>query len=199
MLALERKITGLKVASIEQKLEAYCDDINLMTDSLDDFGVISEAIVKFEAVSGAILAGNKKCKVIGFGTWSGKEDWPLDWIKPVKSMKIFGIFISDSYDDILKVNWDYRYKKFSDAIHSWSSRILDTLQQRVEVIRIFALSRVFYVAAVLPVRPSMVKKFESLMGRFIWNYSGKVLRIALDEIRNDKLVSGLPALSGKYG
>ena len=93
----------------------------------------------------------------------------------MKSMKIFGIFIFDSYDDILKVNWDYRYKKFSDAIHSWSSRILDTLQQRVEVIRIFALSRVFYVAAVLPVRPSMVKKFESLMGRFIWNYSGKIL------------------------
>ena len=65
------------------------------------------------------------------------------------------------------MNWDYRFKKFSDAIHSWSSRILDTLQQRVEVIRIFALSRVYYVAAILPIKASMVKKFESLMGKFI--------------------------------
>ena len=89
------------------------------------------------------------------------------------------------------MNWDYRFKKFSDAIFSWSPRILDTLQQRVEVIRTFALSRVYYVAAILPVKVAMVKKFESLMGKFIWNFSGKILRIAIDEIKNGKLAGGL--------
>ena len=112
-------------------------------------------------------------------------------MKPVKSVKIFGIFISDSYEDMLKVNWEYRFKKFSDAIVSWAPRILDTLQQRIEVIRIFALSRVYYVAAILPLKPSLVKKFEALMGKFIWNNSGKILRIAIDEIKNDKLAGGL--------
>ena len=34
LLTLERKITGLKVANIEQKLEAYCDDVNLTTGNL---------------------------------------------------------------------------------------------------------------------------------------------------------------------
>ena len=129
--------------------------------------------------------------MVGFGKWAGREDWPLEWIKPVKSLKIFGIYICDSYEEMLKVNWEYRFKKFSDAIFSWSARILDTLQQRVEVIRVFALSRVYYVAAILPVKSSMVKKFESLMGKFIWNFSGKVLRIALDEIKNEKSVGGL--------
>ena len=188
---LEKKMVGLKVANIEQKLEAYCDDINLMTDNLEDFDVVSGVVKKFEVVSGAILSRNKKCKVIGFGGWVDRQDWPLAWIKPVKSEKIFGIYICDSYEEILEVNWEYRYKKFSDAIFSWSSRILDTLQQRVEVIRVFALSRVYYVAAILPVKPKMVKKFESLMGKFIWNFSGKVLRIALDEIKNDKSAGGL--------
>ena len=156
LMALQRNMTGLKVASIEQKLDAYCDDINLTTDHLEDVDIISEVVKKFETVSGAILSRDKKCKIIGFGNWTGKDDWPIAWLKPVKSLKIFGIFICNSYEEMVKVNWDCRYKKFSDAIFSWSPRILDTLQQRVEVIRIFALSRVYYVAAILPVKPAMV-------------------------------------------
>jgi len=34
----------------------------------------------------------------------------------VNSVKVFGIFISDSYEDMLKLKWDHRYKKFSDVI-----------------------------------------------------------------------------------
>ena len=56
---------------------------------------MDKIIGKFEKVSGAILSRNKKCKVIGFGNWASKEDWPLDWVKPVKSEKIFRIFICD--------------------------------------------------------------------------------------------------------
>ena len=188
---LEKKIYGLRVDSIEQKLEAYCDDVNITTDKLEDFEVIGNVVKRFEKVSGAILSRNRKCKVIGFGNWARKVDWPLDWIKPVKSEKIFGIFICDSYDEMLRLNWDFRFKKFSNTILSWSPRVLDTLQQRVDVIRIFGLSRVYYVASILPVTPNFVKKFESLMGKFIWNKSGRILRIALDEIKNKKLDGGL--------
>ena len=188
---LEKKITGLRVEGIEQKLEAYCDDVNVTTDKIEDFKVVDNVVKRFEKVSGAILSRNKKCKVIGFGNWSGKVDWPLDWIKPVKSEKIFGIFICDSYDEMLRLNWEFRFKKFSNIICSWSLRVLDTLQERVDVIRMFGLSRVYYVASILPVTPNIVKKFESLMGKFIWSKSGRILRIALDEIKNRKLDGGL--------
>ena len=156
LLALERDMVGLKVHNMEQKLEAYCDDINLTTNDLSDLGKISEVVEKFEVVSAAILS---------------ETYWPLAWLKPVKSLKIFGIFLADSCSEIQKLNWDFRFKKFSDVIFSWSPRILDTLQQRVEVIRMFALSRVYYVAAILPIKPSLVKKFESLMGNFLWKFS----------------------------
>ena len=36
LLALEKRMTGLKVAGIGKSLEAYCDDINVMTDNLGD-------------------------------------------------------------------------------------------------------------------------------------------------------------------
>ena len=84
--------------------------LNLTTGNLPDFDIVDKIIGKFEKVSGAILSRNKKCKVIGFGNWASKEDWPLDWVKPVKSEKIFGIFICDSYNEILELNWNYRLK-----------------------------------------------------------------------------------------
>merc|ERR1712240_17637 len=76
--ALERKMLGLKIANfIDQKLEAYCDDINITTDNLSDFAVVESVVQRFEKVSGAILSRNKKCKVIGLGNWASKEDLPL--------------------------------------------------------------------------------------------------------------------------
>ena len=58
---LEKKIYGLRVEGIEQKLEAYCDDVNVTTDKLEDFEVIDDVVKRFEKVSGAILSCNKKC------------------------------------------------------------------------------------------------------------------------------------------
>merc|ERR1712240_948464 len=153
--------------------------------------VVDNVVKRFEKVSGAILSRNNKCKVLGFGNWARKLDWPIDWIKPVKFEKIFGIFICDDYDEMLKLNWDFRLKKVRAAIFAWSPRVLDSLQQRVDVIRMFGLSRVYYVASILPVPPNFVKKINSIMGKFIWTKSGRILRIALDDIKNKKLDGGL--------
>merc|ERR1711867_122064 len=37
---LEKKISGLRVKNIVQKLEAYCDDVNITTEKLEDFEVV---------------------------------------------------------------------------------------------------------------------------------------------------------------
>ena len=189
--ALEKALVGLRLPSVRQTLEAYCDDINLLTNDLEDISKMESLVVKFEQFSGAILSRNKKCKVLGLGAWAMKESWPVAWLKPVKSLKIFGIFVSESYSEMIALNWDFRLQKFRNAIISWSSRTLDSLQKRIEVIRMFALSRVYYVASIIPIKSSMVKKFESIMGKFIWHGSGRILRVALDELKNEHLAGGL--------
>ena len=192
LLYLERVAVGLRLAgNIPQCIEAYCDDVNILTNNLNDFLVVDSAIKKFEAVSGAILSRAKKSKVIGFGSWKDKVDWPLDYLKTVKEMKVFGIFVMDSYRSMIKRNWDFRFEKFENVIKSWSPRILETLSQRIEVLRLFALSRVYYVASILPIRVTLVKKFEKIMGKFIWNASGKILRVSLGELKNDFELGGL--------
>merc|ERR1712208_201060 len=39
--------------------------------------------------------------------------------------------------------------------------------------------------------PTVIKKFESLMGKYLWNFTGKVLRVAINEMKNKKLEGGL--------
>ena len=55
----------------------------------------------------------------------------------------------------------------------------------------FGLSRTYYVASVLPMKPNVVKKFEGLIGKYIWNFSGRILQVAIDELKNKKLKGGL--------
>ena len=171
-------------------LEAYCDDINVMTNSLDDIERLSNIVVTFEKFSGAILSRNLKCKILGLGKWNRKVDWPVQWLKPVDSIKVFGVFISNSYRQMISENWNYRFDKFRNVIMSWSSRTFVTLKQKVEVIRMFALSRIYYVASILPIRTSIVKKMEALIGKFIWAGYG-ILRIALEDLKMDESSGGL--------
>ena len=190
---------GMRFGGLPQCLtiEPYCDDINVLTNQSSDFLVLDSAVRKFEKLSGAILSRDKKCKVLGFGTWKDRSIWPLDYLKVVKEMKVFGIFITDSYRDLLKRNWDFWFEKFQEAIKTWSPRVLDTLSQMVEVLKMFALSRVYYVASILPINKTMVSKFEKDMGKFVTTLSGKVLRVSLVELKNtvEKGGLGLPCIS----
>ena len=92
---------GLKVAGIPQSIEAYCDDFNVLTNIMSDILVVDLAVREFEAVSRAIRSGGKKSNVIGFGTWKNRLDWPLDYLKIVK---LFDIFVMDSFRSLIKKN-----------------------------------------------------------------------------------------------
>ena len=109
---------------------------------------------------------------------------------------MFGIFIMDSYRSLMKRNWDFRFGKFENAIKSWSPRMLETTLQRVEVVKVFALSRIYYVASILPINKTMVNKIEKVIGQFIWKKAGKVLRVSIQDLKNsvDKGGLGLPCI-----
>ena len=184
LIYIERKLIGLIIPHIPSSLEAYCDDVNVLTVNDADLIAVDDAVQKFEALSGAILSRDKKCKIVGFGKWKNRVDWPLQYVRTVGEIKVFGIYIMDSYQDMLKRNWSFRFSKFEQSILSWSGRVLETIFQRVEVIKTFALSRIYYLASILPIPQTFVKNIERVMGKFIWSASGKVLRVSLDEMKN---------------
>ena len=61
MIFIEQRVTGLSFVNIHPGLDAYCDDVNIMSKDVQDLLVVDEAVRKFESLSGAILSRNKKC------------------------------------------------------------------------------------------------------------------------------------------
>ena len=66
----------------------------------------------------------------------------------------------NTFQSMSKQNWDRRFNKFNQSLISWSSRAFDSIFQRVDVINMFALTRIFYVAAVLPMTKPFINKVK---------------------------------------
>ena len=80
---------------------------------------------------------------------------------------------------------------------SWKTRQLISLLQRVQVLKFFATSKLWYMASALPLPASFAKKIESFMGSFLW--VGKLERLQLDEVKNSVSTGGLslPCVASK--
>ena len=72
---------------------------------------------------------------------------------------------------------------------SWKGRHFGSIFQRIEVIKTFALSRLYYVASILPLPQRFALAIERTIGKFVWAFSGKILRVSMDDMK-------LPALKG---
>ena len=128
---------------------------------------------------------------MGVGLWKGKQNWPeqVHWMKVVTEMKIFGFTICSTYQQTLKQTWERVVKGFQRVLFSWQSRQLETLAQRVEVTKTFALSKLYYVAQVLPLPNKYRKQIDSSLSKFI--FRGRHERLQLDELQNSYEQGGL--------
>ena len=65
----------------------------------------------------------------------------MQWLKVVKLIKIFGFQVTPVYKETLDLSWDSCFSSFVKTIMSWKSRQLNTIFQRVQVIKVFATSK----------------------------------------------------------
>ena len=75
------------------------------------------------------------------------------------------------------------------VLFSWQSRSLDTLAQRVQVARTFALSKLYYVAQVIPLPNKYKRKDEIFLSKFICRGCNE--RLKLEELENSCENGGL--------
>ena len=189
LVQLKLRLRGMCLGNIRHILEAYVDDVNIVVTNEEDFGTIDEVFDKFEGMSGALLNRDSKSKIIGLGEWAEREKWPLNWLKVEKCIKVFGFFFRSNFEEMSKENWQTAVGKFRKVLFSWSSRMLDTLLQRVEILKIFATSKLWYISHVLELPKGVAKQFEKEIGNFVWR--GCLERLAIDEIKNPLELGGL--------
>ena len=188
---LSRTADAPQVPSLVETDESFVDDVDIFCSSDDDFIQIDKCFERFEQVSGAILNRSSKSVVLGLGRWKDRQVWPLSWLQTVQEKKVFGFIIHWKYKEIINRNWTSQFQKFSRCIYSWSDRILNSLQQRVDVLTLFALSKVWYKAQVLPLPNKFALQFERLISKFLWKGQITSNVIAKDTVTLPKDRGGL--------
>ena len=165
------------------------DDIQFVSSNTEDLVIFNKVFSQFEAQSGAMLSRDRKSKVMGLGQWQGRQDWPLEWIQSSDELKVLGFTVCPQFSDTASRIWETVFRGFQCTLFAWEGRALCTLQQRVTLTNTFALSKLWYVAQVLPLPPAMTKKVESAISNFV--FRGRHERLKLAELENPVKRGGL--------
>ena len=98
------------------------------------------------------------------GTWRTREDQPLGlmWIKKMKFMGVvFGVV------DVQRDNWEPKLSKLDKMLTTWKSRSLSMVGKSL-IINVLGISKLLYLACVLMTTKWVLKRFNSLVWKFLW-------------------------------
>ena len=181
--------TGKGEVCLVQEDADYVDDINTILGDPTEMVVIDNVFRQFEQISGAILNRSEKTKLLGLGHFKGRQEWPLDWIKVEKSLKIFGVTHFPDYKETLDFNWAEATRKLTTCLNSWNTRVLNSVFQRVSVLNVFALPKLWYLCECLPLPAGWASEIEKHVFTFV--KLGKMELPALQELYNPIEKGGL--------
>ena len=181
--------TGKGEVCLVQEDADYVDDVNTILGDPTEMVVIDDIFRQFEQISGAILNRSEKTKLLGLGHFKGRQEWPLDWIQVEKSLKIFGVTHFPTYKETLDFNWAEANRKLTTCLNSWNTRVLNSVFQRVNVLNVFALPKLWYLAECLPLPAVWASEIEKHVFKFI--KLGKMELPALQELYNPIAKGGL--------
>ena len=194
---INKNIKGLQLGGIMSKDQDYVDDISAISTEIQDLFILDETFALFEKVSGTVLNRSNKSKIMGLGGWRDRQEWPLPWLKPENKLKIFGIHFLPTIKESQNASWEACTAGFRSCLHSWSSRFLPTLSQRVMVLSTFAMSKLWYLAQILPIPKKVVEQLEKEVRGFLWR--GRIEKLPLEELYAPVKEGGLglPSIQAK--
>ena len=129
---------------------------------------MDRAFFKYEALAGMVLNRSRKSLIISLGAWKGRHIWPLTWLQTVPSMKTFGIHFHTTYEETVEASWQACLTGVKKRLMSWASRAVPTLSQRIKVLGTYALSKLWYVAQVIPLPQRICNQLDVMVRAFLW-------------------------------
>ena len=181
-------ITGLVIPGMAPLpvISQYADDTSLVVTSDSSINAVFESYSLFEKGSGSKL-NLSKSKGLWLGRWSGRTDPPVALLWSSVKLKVLGAFIGPG--DLEEDNWRPRLTAIENTLNAWRARHL-SYRGRALVINALGLSRIWYLASVIPVPDWVVRELNSLVFKFFWK--GKVDLVA-------RTVVVQPCCAGGFG
>ena len=188
-------IPGLLLPGIAAPLPV----VSLCADDTTVIALSDRAILKvfrvyarFEAATGSRLNLNK-CAGLWLGPWRFRTDCPVDIQWSSDKLKFSGVFVR--YGDMAEANWCPRVEAFCRCINAWRSSAL-SFSGRAVVLNSLALSRIWYVASIVPMPNSILSELTTCIFNFFW--AGKRDLVARKVLYHTKCQGGFSVVSVKF-
>ena len=104
-----------------------------------------------------------KCVGLWLSSWNGRTDAPVPISWTSVKIKVLGVFLGPWKLD--EVNWHPRITAVENALNSRWQRPL-SYRGKTLVINALALSRIWYVASLIPVPPWVISELNVLVFKF---------------------------------
>lgn len=118
----------------------------------------------FHSASG-LRVNVDKCKALAIGTWdphTNQLPFPA-----VAKTRILGVEFSPNTARLASINWPSIVTAAKSVLIQNQCRHL-CLEQRVRFVNIYAMSKLWYVAKVVPHDPKTIQGMRTTIGRFVW-------------------------------
>ena len=126
---------------------------------------------------------------MGLGGWRGRQDWPLAWLQPVDTVKMYGVHFCPTTSETIKLSWKKCLEGFNNCLQAWKGRAIPFLSQKAMIVKVFATSKLWYLGQVLPIPKAVVTEIEKKMGTFLWQ--GRLEKLTVVELMNSTNEGGL--------
>ena len=144
------------------KVGLYADDTTALVKSVHSLDRLFSLIHIYERGSGAKL-NISKTEAMWLGAWRSRSDQPLG-LTWVTKMKILGVF----FGQITELdNWQPKLEKLEKHLNLWKSRSLSLVGKSL-IVNVLGISKLLYLATVLPVPNWVLTKLNNLIWPFIW-------------------------------
>jgi hypothetical protein len=130
------------------------------------------SFLKMFASSSGLIVNKDKTEVLGLGQnqVSTAKDLNLNEIKT--EVKILGIYFTYDHLSFRKLNFDSIVKAIKSLFNMWKRRGL-TLLGKIQIIKSFAVPKILYRLALLPVNKDIIREINTLLFEFVWNGKDK--------------------------
>lgn len=157
------RIEGVHIPNLQTpvKLFQHADDCSTITVSSDDYDLFLEEFTKFGQVSGSkINSGKTEILKINNPQVSQSQE---NLIK--ENIKVLGIWFGN---DSVSKNWNPIKAAIDKKVREWENRKL-TFQHKILVLNTYMISKLLYVARVIPPTTEIVTGICKSIYKFFWD------------------------------
>ncbi len=140
LIKLQASLHGLHFGGIREASLGYVDDVAALSSKEEDLVILDAVVADYEAASGAILNRNKKSVILGLGSWEGRQEWPLPWLRTAEAVKLYGVHFTADFASTQQLSWEHTIGGLEDTLPLWASRSLPCRAQRVQILHTYAFA-----------------------------------------------------------